>query len=268
MATAYHRVLCREIVVTSANNTIIFREDGSGADRTATIAAGSYYFVGANVAGDIFNAIVNAMDTGSGVAAGYGATGNSPTTDTPYFRWTLTTDSTSFAFMSSGTTFPLADIGWDSADNGAFAATYSYTDSGVTQSVLWSAGVISSVQDPGGHTSDGEFLYTRPDGSHASVSTSDPYRRWPLLWEYVAKGNALERHEATRENSYEAFWRASRHKRMRLYEGVVSTAPSVWTPTLVAEGFLSPDNRRRMELARDSDGPTFRVEAELFEEMA
>ena len=265
MPTAYHRILCREIVITSANNTIIFREDGGVTDRTATIAAGTYYLIGANLAGDILNAIINAMDAGTGVAAGYGVNAAGPLTTTPYIGWTIGTDSTSFAFMSSGTTFPLADIGWDSADSGTFAATYSYSSSTVTQTAVYSPGVISSVQDPAGRTSDGDYLYTRPDGSHVSVQTTSSYRRWPLLWEYVSSGMSLERHEATLEHSYEAFWDASRHKRMRIYEGVVSGA--VWTPTLVAEGYLDEGTRREMTLERDSDVPSFRVEGTLREDM-
>lgn len=264
MPTAYHRVLCREIVVTSANNTIIFREDGGGVDRTATIAVGSYYMSAKLDASDILGVIAAAMTTGTGAARTYTLTSGLPTEATPYVAWRIGTSGTSFAFMTTGTTFPLADIGWDSADNGSFAATYSYTSSTVTQTAVYSPGVISSVQDPAGRTSDGDYLYTRPDGSHVSVQTTSSYRRWPLLWEYVSAGMSLERHEAALEYSYEAFWDASRHKRMRIYEGVPAT---LWTPTLVAEGYLDEGTRREMTIERDSDVPSFRIEGMLREDM-
>lgn len=265
MPTAYHRVLCREIVVTSANNTIIFREDGGVTDRTATIAAGAYYLIGDfGNAACILDAITDALNNAPSVANSYSVTAGGPSSTTPFLTWTLATDGTSFALMTAGTTFPLADIGWDSADSGSFAATYSYSSSTVTQTAVYSPGVISSVQDPAGRTSDGDYLYTRPDGSHVSVQTTSSYRRWPLLWEYVSAGMSLERHEAALEHSYEAFWDASRHKRMRIYEGVPAT---LWTPTLVAEGYLDEGTRREMTLERDSDVPSFRIEGVLREDM-
>jgi len=267
MTSAYHRILCKAIVVTSANNTIIFRENGGGTDRTATIAAGTYYLVGANVAGDILNAIINAMDAGTGVAAGYGVNAAGPLTTTPFFGWTISTDSTSFAFRSTGTTFPLADIGWDSADSGSFAATYSLSSSTTPQVVTFSPGVISSVQDPTGYDNEGVYHHRRPDGSFVAGSTADPVRRWPLLWEYVSKGMSLIRHESGQENSWEQFWRdINAGSTLRLYEGLVSGA--VWSPTLIAEGTLSLDSRQAMDVPRDSDVPTFRIESVLVEDMS
>lgn len=262
MATAYHRVLCRAIVVTADNNTIIFREDGSGTDRTATLTPGTYYLVGANVSGDILNQIIDQMTAVSGVAAGYGVDAASPSTTSPGFSWTISTDSTSFAFMSSGTTFDLASIGWDSANSGSFAATYTLS---APASVIYSPTVISSVQDPAGYDNDGVYHHRRPDGSAVTGKTSDPVRRWPLLWEYVPKGLSLIRHEAGDENSWEQFWRdINDGVRLRLYEGTIA---NIWSPTKVAEGYLSIDSRQRFDVTRDSDVPTFRIEATFIEDM-
>jgi hypothetical protein len=98
-------------------------------------------------------------------------------------------------------------------------------------------------------------------------STADPVRRWPLLWEYVSKGMSLIRHESGQENSWEQFWRdINAGSTLRLYEGLVSAG--VWTPTLVAEGTLSLDSRQTMDVPRDSDVPTFRIESVLVEDMS
>ena len=268
MTSAYHRVLCKAIVVTSANNTIIFREDGSGTDRTATIAAGTYYLIGDDSASDILGVIVAAMNNAPLAENTHSLTAGGPLTSTPFFGWTITTDGTSFAFMTTGTTFPLADIGWDSAISGDFAVDTSFAaDSTIQQVVTYSPGVISSVQDPTGYDNEGVYHHRRPDGSYVAGSTADPVRRWPLLWEYVSKGMSLIRHEIINENSWEQFWRdINAGATLRLYEGLVSTG--VWTPTLVAEGTLSLDSRQAMDVPRDSDVPTFRIESTLVEDMS
>jgi hypothetical protein len=264
MASAFHRVLCRPIVVTSANNTIKFREDGDSPTRTATVTPGTYYLLGDDSVLDIIKAIAVAMTAAPDADNAYSVTAGGPLASTPFFGWTITGTGFSFIFFASGSTFPFADIGItpDVVD----AATYSLSSSAIPQVVTYSPGVISSVQDPSGYENEGVYHHRTPDGGYVTGSTSDPVRRWPLLWEYVSKGMSLIRHETGQENSWEQFWRdINAGTSLHLYEGLVSAG--VWTPTLVAEGTLSIEDRRRMEIARDSDVPTFRIEGVFIEDM-
>lgn len=268
MPTAYHRICCAAIVVeTGVNDTIIFREDGDPTDITATLSAGTYYVTGTLDSDDIIGALAEAMSIAPGAANSYTVTIAGPRTTTPWFRWRMTTDGTSFAFVSTGTTFPLDEIGWSTADSGSFAAVYDTDDQSTKILDVYSPGVISSVQDPSDEVNEGVYHHMRPDGSAARGRTATPVQRWPMLWEFVEDGAALERHETSREVSWQRFWRRVNDGRtIALFEGTPSE--TVWSATKVADGALSIEDRQRRQVERDTDGAaSYRISATLVEDM-
>lgn len=264
MASALHRALCRAVVITTSNNTLAFKEDGGGTTRTATIAAGTYYVNNTGSSDDLLKALADAMTAASGVSATYTVASYRLMTTGILFLG-ISTSSTSVAYIDSGTTLPIAQIGITSAQDGSFGATMRSTS---TPYGVWSADVISSVQDPEEMTSTGVYEHERPDASFVAGRTAQPRRRWPLLWEYVDKSRSLQRHETSEVDwSWTQFWRAvNGGETLQLIEFVNPDSGAV-TPTSVAYGCLALDARQREGVSRDSDVPTYRIESALIEDM-
>lgn len=266
MASALHRCLCRAIVLTSANNVFKFQEDGAGPTRTATIAAGTYYLNGTGGADDVITALAAAMTTGSGVGATYTVDAYSALSLGVIF-WGIVTDSTSVTYIESATTFPVAMIGIDSSLDASFAASLNPSNASPCEGA-WTADVISSVQDPAGYMGGSSYVHTRPDGSHVAGRTAVPHKTWPCRWEFVNKRRVWQRHETSVYDwSWEAFWLAvNAGERMQLTEFVNVSTGQVATTTVVSEGTLAPDSRREIGITRDSDVPTFSIEATFYED--
>lgn len=132
--TAQWDVFCAAVTLTSANNTIVFQEDGAGS-LSVDIPAGTYYANASNEG--LIDAISDALNdesTLSGTGAAYTLSWLLKTSaSTATARLTISTDGTSIKILSSGTTFDLTQIGFPQADSSTAAAI----NSSLSPTVTW-----------------------------------------------------------------------------------------------------------------------------------
>jgi hypothetical protein len=264
MTDAY-RMLASEVILTTSNNTIIFRENGSGTNRTATIAPGSYYLDFSGDAKDLAKAIVDAMIAGSGIAATYAWIDVLTAFPQGGVYGTIEGSST-WTFNFSASTFPLVAVGFDPSEDLTHILEHSIGLAGKPCLVTFNPSSITSILEPSSYESDGAYHYRTPSGRSYAGRTAQPVRVWPCLWEYVDKRMALALYEDNGLPSWDSFWRYIHDgRRVRIVHIVGGLGVGASVP--VAIGRLTPDSRRQMRIERDSPEPRFRIECAVEEDM-
>jgi len=260
--TDTYRMLASEVIITSANNLIRFRQNNVASDVTATIPVGSYYWDGTGGADDLLEVMKTAINA---VAADTYLENFVYAKDGGIFIRILT-DGTNYCFNFTTSTFPLAALGFNVASDLVFAVGHTaQVSTGGT--VTWAPSKITTLLEPRRLSNDGAYHYKRADGSSVAGRTQVPVRIWPCQWDIVADGESLEMYELS-ELSFERWYQyVNDGRRIRICHSTDLLTSGVATITKIATGRMTQAARSEMEIERDTPIPTFTIDTEIVEDM-
>jgi hypothetical protein len=275
MAILYD-VLMRPIVITAGVNDVIRAEDApADGIYSATVAPGTYYVLPPGEAGSIFEAVINALFSGS---AGFGLNLDWQFATVFYDVVTgeiltnLTHDGVTLAFIrgaDAGTTFPLDVVG---ITTGASVEVPTGAQGLVitchAQHAWISPQPVYTLDESASRVDVVEM--ETPSGRSFRAKHSDIKRFRQLSLRNLARGRTLIDNAAAVDATLERFWERSLLERIRLYRPALGIYPNLVAPaaaSLVGEynwtgGALTGFSHRRSRAMR---APLYDVDMDMRE---
>lgn len=250
MSVPQYPVLLSAVEVPTGGQTIVYHDNT--ADRTATIAAGTYYLRGDGESGDLLAAVEAALEgaPSSSITAWTAAVAFDVDTDNPCASVTLSAPGV-YTLKVTGT-FDLAALGF-TAEQGSSVGDVT---SDVSCSCAWVSNQPYDTKEPQPRRSV-EQHEAPEEGSVYTFATSDVKRDRSLVFNFIRGARAMkERNTSDPAASFESWWEdASDGRSVEIHLPAVSSGSALAAlSTRLCTAVLHVDSMRALPLRLTKKG--------------